>query len=246
MYRFVRALHNYLGLILFIQIGLWFLSGLVMAYLPIEEVRGNHLKAKVDTLWHGASISPEEVLRQHADTATLSFTHRLSLITAQNTPANKQLTSIPVYQVTQDNQLFSYNALSGEALAPINEEGIQALAFSQYLGSGAVDTVVMLTTLPQEVKNLTLPLWQVSFNDELGTRFYLNPETGAVQRVRTDTWRLFDLMWMLHIMDYKDRSNFNSPWLIVFAASALFFTLTGVVLLYKRFRPKRRRSIFKH
>ncbi|MEC7283367.1 MAG: hypothetical protein VXW48_07070 [Pseudomonadota bacterium] len=49
MMKFMRKAHNYLGLILFIQIGLWFLSGLVMAWLPIDEVRGDHLKYAVTT-----------------------------------------------------------------------------------------------------------------------------------------------------------------------------------------------------
>lgn len=234
----MRALHNYLGLILFVQIGLWFLSGLVMAYLPIEEVRGNHLLHRVDTPWQQATVSPQQVLSTFDDSATLRLTHRL-----QATPS--ALLSTPVYQVNSNDTLFRFNAVNGETLLPLEKSTIASLAEAQYQGEGAIVDSVLLSTLPQEVQNLSAPLWQVTFDDDLETRFYIDPNTGAVTRVRTNTWRLFDFMWMLHIMDYKDRSNFNSPLLIAFSASAFLFTLTGVVLLYRRFIPRRRRSIFK-
>lgn len=209
-----------------------------MAYLPIEEVRGNHLKTNIDTSWERAVVSPSEVAGKHSEDALLSFTHRLNIDASS-------INSFPVYQITEQNNLYRYSAISGEPLSRINKDTINALAVHQYAGQGVVDTTVLINDLPQEVQTLTPPLWQVSFNDELNTRFYLDPNTGVVERVRTDTWRLFDFMWMLHIMDYKDRSNFNSPLLIGFSASALLFALTGIVLLYRHFRPRRRRNIFK-
>lgn len=238
MNKFVRALHNYLGLILCIQIALWFLSGLVMAYLPIEEVRGNHLRSKVTTQWHSALASPSSILSSHNNSAALSLSHRLEV-------QDGVLVSTPVYQVKDKDKVYRYNALDGKQLMSMSEDTIKMLALAQYRGNGNIQSSELITTLPQEVQNLTAPLWQTVFNDEFDTHFYLDPNTGAVLRVRTDTWRLFDFMWMLHIMDYKDRSNFNSPLLIGFSASALLFTLTGIVLLYHRFKPRRRRSIFK-
>lgn len=234
----MRALHNYLGLILCIQIALWFLSGLVMAYLPIEEVRGNHLRVKIDSTWHDATHSPATILSQHGKNASLALTYRLY-------EQADTLFNYPVYQVNDQGKTYRYNAVDGMRIAPIEQDVITTLALKQYKGEGNVQSSVLLSDLPQEVQNLNAPLWQVNFDDESGTRFYLDPNTGAVTRVRTDTWRVFDFMWMLHIMDYKDRSNFNSPLLIGFSASAFLFTLTGFVLLYYRFRPRRRRSIFK-
>lgn len=236
MIALMRKAHNYLGLVLFLQIGLWFLSGLVMAWLPIEEVRGNHLKHKVDTYWRNASVTPSDVLSHHSNLATFSLTHRISV----HSPSTS-LTAIPVYKVIDNNLSYRYNALTGEKLLPLEESIIREVATHQYAGEGSIIHAQLLNALPQEVQNLSAPLWQVSFNDELNTRFYIDPNTGAVARVRTDTWRLFDFMWMLHIMDYKDRSNFNSPWLIAFSGSAFLFTLTGVVLLYRRFKPKRKK-----
>lgn len=243
MFRLMRSLHNYLGLILGIQIGLWFISGFVMAYLPIEEVRGNHLKISPQTSWHLAATSPSSVLRSYDKDASLSFSQRV--IVNSRSGENGTLSSIPVYQITDDGSIYRYNAQTGGLLSALDEDAITALATHQYQGDGNVVTTALIDELPQEVQNLTAPLWQVQFDDELETRFYLDPNTGSVIRVRTDTWRLFDFMWMLHIMDYEDRSNFNSPLLLTFSGSAVLFTLTGLILLYQRFRPRRNRSIFR-
>ena len=35
--------------------------------------------------------------------------------------------------------------------------------------------------------------------------------SGEVTAVRHDRWRLFDWFWMLHIMDYDERSDFSTP-----------------------------------
>ena len=234
MMKFMRKAHNYLGLILFVQIGLWFLSGLVMALLPIDEVRGNHLKNSITTSWHKAAFSPSDILSEHSSSASLSLTYRVNT-------SQPSLDAIPVYYVVDGDNAYRYSALTGERLNALQESAVRKAATKQYAGDGDIVDAQRLDELPQEVQNLSAPLWQVSFNDELNTRFYIDPNTGSVSRVRTDTWRLFDFMWMLHIMDYKDRSNFNSPWLIAFSGSAFLFTLTGVALLYKRFKPKKKK-----
>ena len=238
MMKFMRKAHNYLGLILFVQIGLWFLSGLVMAWLPIDEVRGNHLRNRVTTSWHSASVTPSDILRNHSSTAVLSLTHRINEVGLAE-PGS--LNAIPVYHVVDDNIAYRYSALTGEALQTMQQSAIRKAAKGQYAGTGDIGETQLLSVLPQEVQNLSAPLWQGNFDDDLNSRFYIDPNTGSVLRVRTDAWRLFDFMWMLHIMDYKDRSNFNTPWLIAFSGSAFLFTLTGVALLYKRFKPKKKK-----
>lgn len=236
MLKLSRRLHNWLGLLLAIQIMLWFLSGLVMAILPIEQVRGEHLRLNVRSDWSYASVAPATVLAKHSADANLSLSLQLALL-------EQSLVTVPVYNVTEQHQLYRYNAVTGAVLQELEAEQIMQLAKAQYLGRGSIFTVQLLPQAPQEVKNLSAPLWQVHFDDADDTTFYLDPATGLVQRVRTAGWRLFDFFWMLHIMDYKDRSNFNNPLLISTAAAALLFTLTGLVLLWQRFwsTPRRRR-----
>ena len=233
MLIFCRKLHNWLGLLLAVQITLWFLSGLVMAILPIEQVRGEHLHLSVTANWHHAQISPAQLLQQHSDVAELNLSQQLSL-------QQQKLTASPVYVVAEQDQIYRYSALDGALLQPLTEAQIRQLALAQYQGIGKLQSTELLLELPQEVQQLNAPLWLATFDDDDNSRFYLDPASGTIRRVRTDSWRLFDFFWMLHIMDYDERSNFNNPLLISSAAASLLFTLTGILLLWQRYRPKRR------
>ena len=234
MLKLCRTLHNWLGLILAIQITLGFLSGLVMAILPIEQVRGEHLRQTAAVQWQQAVVSPQQVLQQHSAHASLSLSQRLAW-------QNNHLSALPVYLVEEGNRLSRYSAVDGEPLESLSEQDIRQLALAQYSGDSEIVAATLLQQLPQEVQHLNAPVWQLQFNDSEHSRFYLDPATGAVTRVRTDSWRLFDFLWMLHIMDYEDREDFNHPLLIVFSATALFFTLTGALLL--PWRRKRRSDL---
>ena len=236
MLKLCRAVHNWLGLLLVIQITLWFVSGLVMAVLPIEQVRGEHLRQLVSTNWQQAQVSPQQVLQQHSAQATFSLSQRL-------TWQSDTLIAAPVYLVNESGNMHRYNAQTGALLPELTEQDIRQLGQAQYQGDGQLSSTLLLQQLPQEVQHLPTPLWQLQFADSDNSHFYLDPATRAVMRVRTDKWRWFDFFWMLHIMDYQDRSNFNNPLLITFSASALLFTFSGMVLLWRRFRPRKRKII---
>jgi len=62
-------------------------------------------------------------------------------------------------------------------------------------------------------------------------------------------WRLYDLFWRIHILDFKDGENFNHPVLIAAAALTLPMVATGLILLWIRLardlrmmRAKRRKA----
>lgn len=218
--RFWRNLHFYLGLILSLQLVAWFASGVVMSWFPIEQVRGEHLQRPApEVRWSDAMITPADALQR----ATAEFRQaQLSL---------SQRGAEPVYQLQQDDKQLFISAQSGQILQTLSENAVRKMVQQRYQGTGTVQSVELLAQAPAEVRGLTLPLWQVQFADNEQSAFYFHPITGQLLRVRTDTWRLYDFFWMLHIMDYEDRSDFNHPLLIISAGSALGFTLGGFVLL---------------
>ena len=59
---------------------------------------------------------------------------------------------------------------------------------------------------------------------------YLDPWTGDLLARRTDRWRIFDFLWMLHIMDFDTRDDFNHPLLQIAALLGLIVALGGFVL----------------
>lgn len=222
---FWRKIHKYLGWVLLLQLIGWFGSGLVMSVLPIEQVRGEHLRQALATPDWGQAISPAALAQQLPH-------HQLKL---------SQQGITPVYHFSKDKEQLYYSALTAEAIAPLTEAQVKDLARRQYQGTAGINKTQRLQQAPFEVRHLAAPLWQVQFADEEGSSFYLEEYTGKLLSVRTNDWRVFDFVWMLHIMDYENREDFNHPLLIVFSATALFFTLTGALLL--PWRRKRRSNL---
>lgn len=100
------------------------------------------------------------------------------------------------------------------------------------------------------VRDHSLPIWQIDFDDEQNSSYYVSGSTGELLERRNDTWRLWDFFWMLHIMDYGGRSSFNHSLIITLGFAAVWLAVTGVWLLFrtgwrsdfKRLRWRRSRS----
>ncbi len=87
-----------------------------------------------------------------------------------------------------------------------------------------------------EYRGRDLPLYKVvSVNEEdEEINVYQNPFSGEVVAIRSTQWRLWDLMWGLHIMDWIDRDNIGNIWLKIFSFIALFTSVSGIVLFFYR------------
>ena len=87
-----------------------------------------------------------------------------------------------------------------------------------------------------ETRDFALPAWRVEFADKERTTLILNAVTGEVAGAKTNTWRLWDFFWMIHIMDYTDRQSFNHPLIIIIATGCLWLALSGFIMLFSAFR----------
>jgi hypothetical protein len=229
-WKYLTRAHKWAGLVLGVQVLLWFASGLFMALFPIDEVRGSHLAEKATWSLTDAKVIPIEIAMTAYD----------------GTLTGASLTSIagePAYALMGDNGTQLMNARTGRAWEPVGEGSIRAAAGKYYKGEGQIISLKRLTETPIEYRRPP-PVWQVQYDDRDKTRLYLDAETAELRAVRTKLWRVYDFMWMLHIMDYKDRSDFNSWWLRLAAFLALLFSISGLMLVVQRIflrpRPKRK------
>lgn len=212
-----RKLHKYLGYLLFLQILAWLLGGLVMSAIPLDKVHGNHLAKR--TLSNPFIMSDYKAdlngIVSNADRPTsLSFSHFL------DTPIIK----------LNGQQTKVFNGLTGTVLQPPTRSEIIQQANAHLLIDAQVAAAVQLQQGAREVGHRT-HVWQVTYDDMLSTTLYLDASSGEVITVRSSLWRIFDFFWMLHIMDYQEREDFNNPLLISFAATSVLFALSGVLLL---------------
>jgi len=83
-----------------------------------------------------------------------------------------------------------------------------------------------------EFRGRDLPIFKVQTDTEDNINIYINPLTGDISAIRSDSWRLWDLFWALHIMDYQDRDNINNLLLKILSILALMTSISGIVLFF--------------
>lgn len=230
---FFRKFHKWLGLIIGIQVLFWAAGGFVMTFFDIEKVRGEHTTAQpaAFTLNGDVAITANQALQQ------IDFEPESMTL--------KGLIGKPVWIAQGQGKQAVVDAMTGAKLSPLDETLARQVAVADFSGEGELAEITLLSEEVGEVRGRGLPIWQAQFNDSDNTRVYISPDSGEVVARRNDTWRVFDFFWMLHIMDYKNRTDFNHP-LVVFAAFlALFMSLSGLYLVIKMvfLKPKRSRAV---
>lgn len=222
--RWVVRLHKWLALIIGLQVFLWVLGGFAMSLMPIEQVRSEHTipdrpSPPIDL---AAVLSPADAASRAAlgavDGAELGRWH-----------------AGPVYRFETELGPVLVDAATGARLSPISEAHARAAARYGYAGEAEIIGVAFVATPNGEYRR-NHAAWRVSFDDGEGTRLYVNANTGLIDARRNDMWRVFDFFWMLHIMDYQEREDFNHPLLIGAAGLALSAVIAGLVLLFIRMR----------
>ena len=87
-----------------------------------------------------------------------------------------------------------------------------------------------------EYRGKKLPIYKVtSINkDNKIINIYIDAYSGEIVAIRSKQWRIWDLMWGFHIMDWVDRDNIDNLLLKIFSFLALFTSISGIVLFFKR------------
>jgi hypothetical protein len=123
-----------------------------------------------------------------------------------------------------------------QAESSMNEIEASAAARLALKSPAPLARALLIEEAPNEYRGGDLPAWRVDFED--GVSIYLDPMSAKVNAVRTPIWRTYDFLWMLHIMDYDERSDFNHPLLIAAALLGFLTSLTGLVLTWYAWKPR--------
>ncbi|KRA74528.1 hypothetical protein ASD78_13780 [Lysobacter sp. Root667] len=224
MTPWMRKLHKWVGLIVALQFVLWTASGLVMSVLDHETVQGHQHRAhaaKSVRAWPEGTLAPAQLLAQAGKPV-------------QSVDA-AWLQERPVYRLSHKSAVWLVDARDGRPLT-IDAALAGALAAADYVGDGRPGAPQWMQRATLEARGHAGPIWRVDFDDGDGTTLYLSAQDGSILERRNDSWRLFDIFWMLHIMDYTGRQDFNNPLVIMAAAGGLWIALSGVWLLVASFR----------
>ena len=218
----IRTLHKWFGLILGLQFLLWALSGAVMALIDHGKVAGEHAVRPAAQLTSVPAPAPLATIQAAAGSAIV----KLEL---------KPLLDRWVYQVTTPEGVRLFDAATARPIA-VDAALARTLATARYAGSAPVEGVKLIEASTYETRKLARPVWRVAYADEGRTALFVSRATGEVLGAKTDSSRLWDIAWMLHIMDYGARESFNHPLIVTVASGATWLALSGLILLFRSFR----------
>ena len=220
----LRRWHIWLGWIVGLPFLAWTVSGLVMVARPIEEVRGTDLIGAAPALPSGLVPVPPAVGPRPVSSLAL-----------------EQRPEGPRWIVRYaDGGARLADAASGRLLPALAAPEAVRLVEARYTGKARVSAVdrTSASDPPLELRR-RIETWRVTMSDD--TRFYVDAGTGEIVARRTRWWRVFDLMWGIHIMDLETREDAHNPLLIGFAIVSLLTVLLALVLLPLTLKRRRRR-----
>lgn len=223
--------HKWLSLIIGAQLLIWFASGALMSFLPIEKVRGEHLvdRAAFKAVpADAAMVAPGKIIAQ-AGAPVETITWRM-------------LGDHPVAEVTTKRGTLLFDAATGGIRDSIDARTATQIARDAWKSATKPSSTATLITAESSDYRGQLPAWQIAFSDLDQTSVFVATDSGKISAVRTETWRLYDFFWGLHIMDWKNHEDFNSWWLLAFAIGGLAMGIAGSVLLFMRWPLRRKRS----
>ncbi len=223
-----RKTHKWLGLLLGIQVVIWSLSGVYMTAVHIDTIHGDHL---VQPAPDRAVVATSLVDPVALASATRADSVRLSWLRDR-----------PIYVAGGASGELAFDARTGLAIQPPDEAAIRRLASSYFTGRQPIVSADLITDIPGEIRGRKPPLWRVEFDHWNKPTFYLSPVTGELVSRRHELWRIFDFVWMLHIMDYDERENVNNMLLRVFTWAGVLMALSGAWLLFYAFPKRKKRA----
>ncbi len=223
----LTSVHKWIGVVVGIQVLLWVAGGLVMSAFPIELVRGETQAAKSKPTAIAGDEFPIDLKSAIASAGSVSALKTLRIADRLYLHADRI-----------DRPAVLIDTRDGHMIDGIDAATAREVADRDFTGAGGIVAAELTSEVSSEFRG-ALPVWRVRFNDARATTIYVSPTTGQVIARRNDIWRLYDFFWMLHIMDYRERVNFNHALLIGASALALGLAASGFWLLFYRVRLRR-------
>jgi len=221
----LRRWHIWIGWLVALPVLFWVVSGLVMVWKPIDEVRGTDLLRSAPAIrLLGPPIPPN-----------LSGVPLKSLSLEQRAAGPRWVIRLP------DGTTRLGDPLTGLLLPSLSAADAAREVTARYAAEGKV-TAISRTAKDEPPLDLRRPVeaWQVTLDD--GTHVYVDASSGEILATRTRWWRFYDLMWGFHIMDLKTRENTHNPLILGFGIATLAMAILGVMLLPKALKRRRNSS----
>lgn len=236
---YIRKSHRWLGLLLGIQFLFWTIGGIYFSWNDIDEVHGDFEVRHVPLFESNFNlVSPSTVLSQIQQVHPIDSLVSIQLINIVGKPYYqiKCMSNAMPKTATAHHALMIHlaDAQTGELRGPLTRQEATKVAQFHLIDASPISKVEYLTAVGKhhEYRESPLPAYAVTFNKPSNVTIYVSTELGTVQRVRNNKWRVFDILWMMHTMDYEGRDNFGNLLLKIFSVFGLVTVLSGFLLFW--------------
>ena len=210
----VRNTHKYLSFFISIQLLLWTISGIYFAFNKIENVRGEQYRLQSPSNYSFKNIEFE-------------------IPYATSAVVRKRLDKTIVAASTKAGMRYFDEA--GDPLKKISFDEAKKIVVKNTLLKPIAVEEINESKKGSEYRGRELPIYKVithNANDK-EINAYLNIFSGDIVAIRSAQWRIWDLMWGFHIMDWQERDNIDNMLLKIFSILALISSLSGILLFFK-------------
>jgi uncharacterized iron-regulated membrane protein len=227
-----RSLHKWIGLIVGLQVLIWLATGLYMVVLDLDFIHGDPLVRNMQqavAVPDSSALSVAALRVQYPDATDIGL---------------RPVMGKSFFTVTTPQNRYLINPRSAQVISPLDEEFARNIAVFHFNGDASIrEALLIVSDPPREIGSRRLPLWRIDFNDRYSTSFYIDPYSGALVTRRHQYWRIFDFFFMLHIMDYDERSDAHNLLLQIAQFTGVTFAITGLWLLFYSFRRRREETV---
>ncbi|MDA7828332.1 hypothetical protein N9A48_00735 [Gammaproteobacteria bacterium] len=210
----IRKTHKYLSFFISIQLLLWTISGIYFSFNKIELVRGEQYLKIV-----------EKPINLGVLNFNTPYSEKVSII-------NRLGKEIVIVSSRGSKKYLDKNGNPLDKLSSLEaEESVKSQ--TTLLPFQAIE--ITDNKSGSEFRGRSLPIYKVESrnieNDDINV--YVNIYSGEIMAIRSPQWRIWDLMWGFHIMDWNERDNINNLLLKIFSILALVSSVTGLILFFK-------------
>ncbi len=201
--RWLYVFHRWTGIILCLFFAIWFVSGVVMIYVPFPSFRAPERIASAAPIdWARVRVGPDAVL---ASLRTREFPAELRIgMTGGD----------PVYYVTTEGGRRAVSAETGVEIRAVDaaRAGVIAkvLVHAPVAGVQAIDHDQWVVT--RAYKHMA-PFWRVGLADPAGTEVYVVQQTGEIVQNTTAHERFWNWLGAVpHWIYFSALRVYQEPW----------------------------------
>lgn len=242
-----RKLHRYLGVFIGIQFLLWTLGGIYFSWNNMDDVHGETLINQEQKFFKNVDFT---VVQKGIDSL-----HKIKFVDSLHSINIVEVLGNPVAQYRYFERgvlkIQLINAKTGQLRGPYTAEECMQIAQFKLLNPIPIKKAThyreYTTNMHHEYRMKPLPAYAFTLDHSTKTTIYVATQLGEVTTVRNNNWRRFDLLWMLHVMDFETRDHITNWLLRIFSILGILTIFSGYFLFYKtsptlrKIRHKKRR-----